>query len=669
VDPRDDFDGRRRVFIEHVRPELDAGRFPIKRVLGDRIEVEAQLVADGHDIVAGALLHRPAPSPRDPDPPWQSVPLAPVPHTDRFRASFTPATIGLHEYTIAGWIDHFATFQRGTRRKVEAGQDVSVEVLSGAELVESAARRADASDAPALHAAAAHLRDTSVPLPDRLAFALDPGLAMRVGRHPDRQLWARYSRTLQVTVDPQRARFSAWYEMFPRSSGEPGRHGTFADAERRLDYVAEMGFDVLYLPPIHPIGTTHRKGKNNSLAAGPDEPGSPWAIGTAAGGHKAVHPDLGTMEDFERFVRKARSLGIDVALDIAFQTSPDHPYVREHPAWFRRRADGTIQYAENPPKKYQDVYPFDFESDAWRGLWEELLSVFVFWIERGVRIFRVDNPHTKPLPFWAWCIRELKQKYPDVLFLSEAFTRPSLMYGLARVGFSQSYTYFTWRTTKDELTGYLEELTRTEVAEYFRPNFWPNTPDILPEHLQTGLRAIFISRLVLAATLSSNYGIYGPPFELMEHVPRPGTEEYVDNEKYEIRHWDIDRPDSLRHLIARINRIRRANPALQDNRGLRFHRTDNDLVLCYSKSTEDGENVVIVVVNLDPHHAHSAWIDLDLPGLDPDRTFQVHDLLGDGRYTFRGRRNYVELRPDVAPAQVFRVRRFVRRENEFEYYL
>jgi starch synthase (maltosyl-transferring) len=495
-------------------------------------------------------------------------------------------------------------------------------------------------------------------------------LGTRVRRYPDKDLSTRYSRTLELVVDPVKARFSSWYEFFPRSCGKDGKHGTFAEAEERLPYVAEMGFDVVYLPPIHPIGTAHRKGPNNTLVAGPGDPGSPWAIGAAEGGHKAVHPELGTLEDFDRFLLKAKSLGIDIALDVAYQTSPDHPYVKEHPEWFKKRADGTIRYAENPPKKYQDVYPFDFECDDWKGLWQELKSVFDFWIARGVKIFRVDNPHTKPLTFWAWCIRSIKQEHPEVIFLAEAFTRPAVMYGLAKLGFTQSYTYFTWRVAKAEIEAYLEDLTQTEIVEYYRPNFWPNTPDILPEHLQTGLRSMFIARHVLASTLSSNYGIYGPAFELMEHVPRPGAEEYIDNEKFELKRWDLDRPDSLRHLIARVNRIRRENQALQDNRGLRFHTTDNDLVICYSKGSDRDGNAIVVVVNLDPYHKHGAWIDLDLPGIaDPERTFQVHDLLSDARYIFRGRRNYVELDPATVPAHVFRVRRFVRTENDFEYFL
>ena len=669
--PEQSGDGRRRVLVERVRPELDGGRYPIKRVVGDRLTVEVDLIADGHDILGGALLYRPAPAPNGPETEWQEIPLVQVDPNDRYRGTFTVTTMGRWQYTIEGWVDAFATWQRGTRRKVEAGQDVHVEMLEGAALLAAAAKRAaEPVLQRSLSEAAALMGDKSAPMERRLALGLAPEIAATAARAPDRSHASRYLRVLEVVVDPPRARFSAWYEMFPRSFGKDGKHGTFADAERVLPYIAEMGFDVLYLPPIHPIGHTHRKGPNNTLVARPGDPGSPWAVGAEEGGHKAVHPELGTLEDFERFVKAARGHGLEVALDIVYQASPDHPYVKEHPEWFRHRADGTIQYAENPPKKYQDVYPFDFESEGWRELWEELKSVFLFWIERGVRIFRVDNPHTKPLPFWAWCIREVKEQHPDVLFLAEAFTRPTLMYALAKLGYSQSYTYFTWRNTKDEFTEYLTSLTRTEVAEFYRPNFWPNTPDILPEHLQTGNRAMFISRIVLAATLSSNWGMYGPALELMEHVPRPGAEEYIDNEKFQLKQWDLDRQGSLRHVIALVNRIRRENPALQQTRRIQFHRTDNDFLLCYSKEAEEGDNMVLVVVNLDPHHTHAGWIELDLPGVaEADRSFQVHDLLSDARFLWKGRRCYVELDPRAMPAHIFRVRRFVRSEHQFEYFL
>jgi starch synthase (maltosyl-transferring) len=433
-----------------------------------------------------------------------------------------------------------------------------------------------------------------------------------------------------------------------------------------------MGFDVVYLPPIHPIGTTKRKGKNNSVVSEPGDVGSPWAIGSELGGHKSVNPDLGTLEDFKHFVAAAGSFGIDVAIDIAFQCSPDHPYVREHPEWFRMRPDGTIQYAENPPKKYEDIYPFDFETPAWRELWEELRSIVLYWIEQGVKIFRVDNPHTKSLRFWEWMIGTVKEKHPEVIFLSEAFPRPKVMYYLAKAGFTQSYNYFAWRNTRHELTEYFTELTRTEVKEYFRPNFWPNTPDILTEILQVGGRPAFISRLVLAATLGASYGLYGPAYELCENVPMaPGKEEYLNSEKYEIKHWDINRPDSLAPLMASINRIRRENPALQTNDGLTFHGTGNDLLIAYSKVTPDQSNALLVVVNLDPAHVQSGMVDLPLDalGLDPGHPFEVDDLLTGSRYVWNGPRNYVELDPQVLPAHILRIARNVRREQDYDYYV
>jgi starch synthase (maltosyl-transferring) len=498
-------------------------------------------------------------------------------------------------------------------------------------------------------------------------------LNQAVSKYPDRRFASEYLRELALVVDPVRARFSAWYEFFPRSaSSEPGRHGTFADCEARLPYVAGMGFDVLYFPPIHPIGATFRKGKNNSVVAQPGDTGSPWAIGAADGGHKSIHNQLGTLEDFRRLVKRAEEFGIQIALDIAFQAAPDHPYVRSHENWFRKRPDGTIQYAENPPKKYQDIYPFDFESEDWAGLWQELKSVFLFWIEQGVRIFRVDNPHTKAFPFWEWCITEIKAEYPEVLFLSEAFTRPKIMYRLAKLGFSQSYTYFPWRTAKGEIVSYFNEITKSPVADFFRPNQWPNTPDILTEFLQLGTRSAFMIRLLLAATLGANYGIYGPAFELMESRPvRQGSEEYLDSEKYQIREWDLDRPDSLRDLITLVNRIRRENEALQNDRSLEFHDVDNDQLLCFSKHSPNGSNLILVVVNLDPHYRQSGFVNLPLDRFEipEDRPFQAHDLLTGARYMWTGRRNYVELDPHSIPGHIFLLRRRLRVESDFEYFL
>lgn len=655
-------EGRQRVVIARVVPELDCGRFPVKRIVGDEFVVEADIFADGHDELAAVLRYR-APG----ESCWREVPMTFL-GNDRWRASFWLTELGLWDYTVLAWIDRFATWQRDLRKRVEAGQDVRIDLLIGAELLESIASAATDPDAASFRVIAARLRSD----PDAIELALDPELAERARGCDPRPFASEYPRVLRVMVDRERARFSTWYELFPRSCApEPGRHGTFRDCEAWLPHIAELGFDVLYLPPIHPIGRTHRKGKNNSLVAGPDDPGSPWAIGSEEGGHDAIHPQLGTLEDFRRFVTRARDVGIEVALDLAFQCSPDHPYVREHPEWFRRRPDGTIQYAENPPKKYQDIYPFDFESPAWRELWLELLRIVRFWIEQGIRIFRVDNPHTKPFAFWEWLIAEIKRDYPETIFLSEAFTRPKVMYHLAKLGFTQSYTYFAWRNTKAELEAYFTELTQTEVREFFRPNLWPNTPDILTEYLQTGGRPAFLIRLILAATLGASYGIYGPPYELCEATPlAPGSEEYLNSEKYEIRHWKLDSPHSIAPVIARVNRIRRENPALQQDWTLRFHPVDNDELIAYSKTSPDRQNVIVTVVNLDPHHRHAGWVTLDLVslGLVAETPYQMHDLLTGERYLWHGARNYVELDPHVMPAHIFLVRRRVRSEQDFEYY-
>ncbi|HTU26776.1 MAG TPA: alpha-1,4-glucan--maltose-1-phosphate maltosyltransferase, partial [Pirellulales bacterium] len=550
-------EGRRRAVVEGIAPAIDGGRYPIKRIVGDRVLVQADVFGDGHDAISAALVYR-----RPKHSSWQRVPMRAM-YNDRWEAAFRVDEIGQYRYTVEGWVDHFASWHRDLKKRVEAGQNISIDLLVGAELVSQASARASGKDRQKLVDWADELRTASPS--GRIAIErLDP-LAELMAQYPDLEFATRHEPELGVVVDRQRAQFSTWYEMFPRSTSlTPGKHGTLADCIERLPYIADMGFDVVYLPPIHPIGKTYRKGRNNALVAATGEPGSPWAIGGETGGHKAILPELGTLADFERLVGAAQGHGMELALDIAFQCSPDHPYVTEHPQWFKHRPDGTIQYAENPPKKYQDIYPFDFESKDWQGLWLELYDVFRCWIDRGVRIFRVDNPHTKAFGFWEWCIGQIKQQYPDVLFLSEAFTRPKLMYRLAKLGFSQSYTYFTWRYGKQDFTDYLTELTQTEVREFFRPNLWPNTPDILPEHLQQGNRAAFMARYVLAATLSSNTGIYGPAYELLEHLPREaGSEEYLHSEKYEIRSWDLQRPDSLRNFIGTINRARRQNPALQ----------------------------------------------------------------------------------------------------------
>jgi starch synthase (maltosyl-transferring) len=662
-------EGRARAIIDAILPCVDGGRFPVKRVAGEPVNIEAHCFTDGHDKLRVLLR-------------WKLQGSATVDHeidmqaqpNDAWSAEFTPPQPGRYQYTVFAWVDHFESWRREfERREDQADMRVALEV--GAVLIGESAARAAGSDAAILTEWSGQLRallkDAAADVTALRAGALDPARASIVARYSDRSL--AQSAALELIVDRKRAAFSSWYELFPRSAAAAlGAHGTFKDVETRLPYLSEMGFDVLYFPPIHPIGRVNRKGTNNALRAKPGDVGSPWAIGSAEGGHKEILKQLGTFEDFERLLNVARALNIEIALDLAFQCAPDHPYVKEHPAWFKHRPDGSVQYAENPPKKYQDIYPFDFETSDWRGLWNELKSVVDFWIARGVRIFRVDNPHTKAFAFWEWLISATKQAHPDVIYLAEAFTRPKVMHRLAKLGFSQSYTYFTWRNTKQELTDYFTELSLGPGSQYYRPNVWPNTPDILPETLQSGLRPMYAARLILAATLSGNYGIYGPTYELMESTPRePGSEEYRDSEKYQLRHWTLERSDSLWSLIARMNRIRRENAALQSDAGLHFCKIDNDQLIAYLKVDAASGNVILTVVNLDPHQPQSGWVDVDIGSLkiDSAQPYQVHDLLSDQRYIWRGRYNYILLEPQRSPAHVFRLRKRVRSERDFDYYL
>jgi starch synthase (maltosyl-transferring) len=658
-------DGRRRVVLENLKPEIDGGRFPIKRVIGERVVVTADIFTDGHDSISARLLYQ-GPGEKK----WREAPMALI-ENDLWKGEFVVEEAGVHHYTVEGWVNHFKTWQRDLKKRWEAGPDVKVDLLIGAGQISETSKRASMEDQKELVNFAEMLKGRR-DIEKAVSMALSEELAELMNRYPDRRFAVPYGKRLGVVVDRDKALFSAWYEIFPRSlSAKAGRHGTFRDCERILREIAGMGFDVLYLPPIHPIGRANRKGKNNTLELKPDDVGSPWAVGSKEGGHQAIHPDLGTMEDFERLVEKARQAGLEIAMDLAFQCSPDHPYVKEHPGWFRWRPDGTAQYAENPPKKYQDILPLNFETEDWQDLWEELKRVVLFWVEKGVRIFRVDNPHTKPFSFWEWLVGEIKRPFPEVLFLSEAFTRPKVMYRLAKVGFTQSYTYFTWRSTKRELIDYLTELTQTEAGEYFRPNFWPNTPDILPEHLQYGGRPAFMIRLVLAATLSSNYGIYGPAFELCVHEALPGREEYLDSEKYEIKQWNRDIPGNLKDFITRVNRTRRENPALQKTVNLRFYEVSNETLLFYGKATDDLSNILFVVVNLDPFHTRSGWVHVPIHelGINPNQPYLVHDLLSDDKYIWQGERNYVELNPQVLPANIFRVRKRLKKETDFDYFL
>jgi starch synthase (maltosyl-transferring) len=723
-------EGRRRVVIEEVQPQVDCGRTPARRFLGDSVAVSAAIFCDGHDHVAARLLWK-----HQSDSGWRSTPMTAL-GNDLWSASFIVDKLGPWSFTIQAWVDHFDTWCADLNKRLAAqpdpassdpakrnlpSQEVPLALTIGALLLDQTAARAKGADSKQLKSIAASLRAQASLNSALYQYPLTPQEEALAARYPDLSFASVAEKELRLWVDRERARFSSWYELFPRSTAptakeeRPARHGTFADVELLLPQIAAMGFDILYLPPIHPIGRAFRKGPNNSTTPGPDAEGSPWAIGDShigysligpcEGGHKSIHPKLGTFAAFDRLVAATRANGMELALDIAFQCSPDHPWVTEHPDWFLQRPDGTIQYAENPPKKYQDIYPLNFESPDWRALWDELRSVFQFWIDRGVRVFRVDNPHTKPLAFWEWCLAGLRRDAPDVIFLSEAFTRPHLMYGLAKRGFTQSYTYFTWRTEKSELEAYFEEIARPPISEFFTPNLWPNTPDILHATLQAGGRAAFQQRLILATTLAASYGIYGPAFELCEHVPiRPGSEEYLHSEKYQLRRWDRRDPNSLAPLITLLNQIRRTNPALQSDLSLHFHPVDNPQIIAYSKSapaaptdeaasiassrqnasntiTEGIEasavaatsadeataatavptqqaNTILVVVNLDPHYEQSGWIDLDLKqlGIAHDETFDLEDLLTGIHYQWHDRSNFVVLSPTTT-AHIFRLTR------------
>ena len=656
-------DGRSRIVIERVTPSVDGGAWPVKRVIGDTLVVEAVAFGDGHDAVAARLLHRKAGASG-----WIETPMEPLVN-DGWRSRFTVDELGRYEYTVIAWVDRFATWAHDFGKRVGAGQDLSVDLEIGARQVEAAADRAPGTPAgKRLHALGEVLRAGGAPA---IAAARSAELADLMARHADRRFATTFEPVLEAVVDREIARFGAWYELFPRSAATEPRHGTFRDVEARLPEIEAMGFDVLYLPPIHPIGRSFRKGPNNTTTAGPSDPGSPWAIGSAEGGHTAIHPELGTLEDFRHLVGEAKAHGLEIALDLAFQCGPDHPYATQHPEWFRTRPDGSIQYAENPPKKYQDIYPFDFEADAWQALWDELRAVVGYWLDQGVRIFRVDNPHTKPFGFWEWLIGDVKRTHPETIFLAEAFTRPNVLFRLAKLGFTQSYNYFPWRNTRDELTEFLTDLTSGEVSEFFGPNLWPNTPDILPEYLQFGGRPAFVARLVLAATLGPSYGIYGPVFEQCVATPlAPGKEEYLDSEKFEIRPWNPDRADTLAPLIGAVNRIRREHAAFHTNANLRFHETGNHQLIAFSKRTDDGSSQVLVVVNLDPNFVQTGFVELPLHELaiDPQQPYQVHDLLTDQRFLWNGPRNYVELRPEVAQAHIFAIRRRTKTEHDFDYY-
>ncbi len=642
-----------RVVIEKVTPEVNGGRYPIKRTVGEKVIVEADIFADGHESLSARLLWR-----QSSETLWQES-LMTLLGNDLWRGEFSVTAVGKCEYTIQAWINPFTTWRENLLKRISGGQDLELEILIGVEIVRQSLSRASGDDLLRLSHYCELLGRGEIA--ERGEIALDERLLALIERYHDRDKSTTYHSIMPVWVDRPKARFSSWYEMFPRSAAnEQGKHGTLTDVINRLPYVAELGFDVLYLPPIHPIGKSFRKGKNNSIVATSGDPGSPWGIGSDEGGHKAIHPELGTLNDFKQLVQEAKEYGIEIALDIALQCSPDHPYVKEHRGWFKERPDGRIQYAENPPKKYQDIYPLDFECKDWFELWQEIKSIFLFWIEQGVTIFRVDNPHTKPFRFWEWVIAEIKIDHPDILFLAEAFTRPKIMHQLAKIGFTQSYTYFTWRNDKWELEQYFTELSQESGREYFIPNLWPNTPDILHEYLQAGGRPAFISRLVLAATASGNFGIYGQAYELCHNKPKEkGSEEYLNSEKYEIIHYDSDDPANIRTIIAAVNQARKDNSALQSNWNIQFHQIDNPFLIFYSRQSEDKSNTVLVAVNLDPFNTQIGWVDLRIAdlGLTRNESYQVHDLLTDMKYIWRGERNYIELNPQKMPAHIFKLTR------------
>jgi starch synthase (maltosyl-transferring) len=638
--------GKSRVIIENVQPQVEQGLYPAKRTVGERVDVTADILGDGHDHIRAVVLYR-----KTGESTWRETEMRHL-SNDTWLGAFYIAEKTGYQFTVKAWIDHFDTWFDGFRKKAGAAIDVHLEVQEGINFLRELIRRNDGE--AELKAAIQELKG---PYEDAVAFVSSTRFASLVARSPLVEHESVYDGTFDVIVEHTKANFSTWYELFPRSASFEGKHGTFKDVVRLLPRIASMGFDVLYLPPIHPIGKINRKGKNNNVSASPGEPGSPWAIGSDEGGHKDVHHELGTLEDYRRLIAEAGKLGIDVALDLAFQCAPDHPYVKEHPTWFKQRPDGSIQYAENPPKKYQDIYPFNFESDDWEALWVELKSVITFWIDQGVKIFRVDNPHTKPILFWQWAIAEVNKEYEDIIFLAEAFTRPKIMESLAKIGYTQSYTYFTWRIDKHELTEYMHELVFGPPRNYFRPNFWPNTPDILPFNLQHQGENIFIIRYALAATLSSNYGMYGPVYEFFENVPVPGREEYFNSEKYEIKHHDWKKTNRMTDIITIVNMARKTHPALQSTWNLQFCTIENPNLIAYLKATDDLSSIILMIVNLDPHSRHSGYVQLPRTRLrlGDNINVKLHDLVTEDHYTWTQEWNYVELDPANLPFHLLKL--------------
>ena len=639
-----------RIVIENLSPQIDCGSYFIKRIVGQTINVAADVFSDGHDIIECCVKFK-----HESDKNWQEARMVPR-DNEQWTATFKVEKQGFYSYLVEGWVDYALNWQHGTERKIKDNQYVKSELLEGAEYVNSIMNQANDSEKEYLSKLAAYFTNESE-YDTAIREAISPELHQIFKKYPIRYIENK-SKELQVYVDRKKALFSTWYEFFPRSaSAEEGKHGTFKDCERLLPRVAAMGFDTLYFPPIHPIGEVNRKGKNNATNAQPGDVGSPWGIGSQYGGHKSTHPELGSIYDFKSLVKKAKELGIEVAMDYALQAAPDHPYVKDFPQWFKWRPDGTVQYAENPPKKYQDIQPIYFESGDWKNLWKELLDVALFWIEEcDIKIYRVDNPHTKPFFFWGWLIGEIKKKHPDVLFLAEAFTRPKIMNELAKQGFTQSYTYFTWRNSKKELTEYVEELTRSEQKEFYRPNFWPNTPDINPFPLQNGNESIHLQKYFLAATLSSSVGIYGPVFEYRISTPMaPGKEEYLDSEKYEYFRWDWEKQNKITTLITRINTIRKEQASLQQTNNIEFCDTSNDQILAYYKFDDDKQDETLMVASLDAHNTQQAMVRLP-DALLRNVPIEITDLITGNSYIWDKEWNFVELSPEL-PFHLFKIRK------------
>jgi len=646
--------------IENMEPCIDGGRYPVKRIVGQELNVSADVSTVGNHQLSALLKWR-----KIAKPDWHQTPMAQT-ENDRWEATCLFIENAQHEYTIEAWEDAFKSWQVEYAKKYGAGNlDLRTELDEGSILAENAAARATLKqDKERLLSFSKQLKNADAHFGAQLAK--NPELSGLMAAWPDLSLSIEFQPYLRVIVDRPQALFAAWYEFFPRSAEGKGNSGSkFRDCIPRIEDAKAMGFDVIYFPPIHPIGFTARKGKNNSVTCEPGDPGVPYAVGNKFGGHKAVEPELGTLDDFDWLVGEIKARGMEVALDFVINCSPDHPYVEEHPEWFFHRPDGTIKYAENPPKKYEDVYPLNFQNPDWRGLWEEMKDVVLFWVGHRVRIFRVDNPHTKPNAFWEWLISEIQKDYPEVIFLAEAFTRPEMMKSLSKLGFTQSYTYFTWRNTKREITEYLTELTQTEMRYYFRANFFPNTPDILPTFLQTGGHPAFLIRAVLAATLSTAYGIYSG-FELCENVPVPGQEEYLNSEKYQFKQRDWDAPGNIKNYLTKLNRIRRQSRALREYENLRFQTVENEQIIFYSKATEALDSTILVLVNLDPYNTQSgfAYVPLESFAINDGDPFQVEDLLTGEKFIWRGRRNFVMLDPHSRPAHIFRLRRLIAMDGE-----